>query len=119
MVLYLTKKLSYLASPLKQIQNDTRETAAIQICKELIDEGAFLAIHDPKVEEENICNALKEINREHWEYVYDLNSAFKNADAIVILTEWQDYANLKWGAIGIQMRKPSWLFDARSIVNPS
>ena len=91
----------------------------IQICKELIDEGAILAIHDPKVEEKNICNALKEINRERWEYVIDLDSAFKNADAIVILTEWQDYANLKWGSIAIQMRKPSWLFDARSIVNPS
>ena len=29
--------------------NDTRESAAIQICKDLLDEGAILYIHDPKV----------------------------------------------------------------------
>ena len=38
--------------------NDTRESSAIQICKDLIQEGALLHIHDPKVISEQICNDL-------------------------------------------------------------
>ena len=38
--------------------NDTRESAAIQICKDLIDEGAKLFIHDPKVCPEQITKDL-------------------------------------------------------------
>ena len=34
--------------------NDTRESAAISICKDLIEEGSHLQIHDPKVEESQI-----------------------------------------------------------------
>ena len=44
--------------PLKQIQNDTRESPAIKVCKDLINEGAFLSIHDPKVLEEQIKEDL-------------------------------------------------------------
>ena len=38
--------------------NDTRESAAITICKDLIDEGAILAIHDPKVDPNQIAKDL-------------------------------------------------------------
>ena len=34
--------------------NDTRESAAIQICKDLLEEGAQLIIHDPKVDSKQI-----------------------------------------------------------------
>ena len=44
------KKISVLGFAFKANTNDTRESAAIQICKNLIDEGAHLIIHDPKVD---------------------------------------------------------------------
>ena len=39
------------------------------------------------------------------------------ADAVVILTEWRDYASLDWEAIAAVMRRPAWLFDARAIAD--
>ena len=38
--------------------NDTRESAAINICKDLLEEGAVLFIHDPKVEKIQIAKDL-------------------------------------------------------------
>ena len=43
------KKISILGFAFKANTNDTRESAAINICKDLIEEGAFLSIYDPKV----------------------------------------------------------------------
>ena len=41
----------------------------------------------------------------------------KDADALVILTEWDDYMKINWASAGLLMRKPAWIFDVRSIVN--
>mgnify|MGYP003299343594 CR=1 FL=1 len=40
------------------------------------------------------------------------------ADAFVVLTEWEEYSKINWGKISKKMRKPSWIFDARSIIPP-
>ena len=46
--------------------------------------------------------------------VYD---AAKGADAIVVLTEWEEYSNLDWNLISKIMRQPAWIFDSRNILN--
>ena len=48
------KKIVVLGFAFKSNTNDTRESAAIQICKDLLDEGAYLKIHDPKVDPKQI-----------------------------------------------------------------
>ena len=45
----VTGKIVVLGFAFKANTNDTRESAAIQICKDLIDEGADIWIHDQKV----------------------------------------------------------------------
>jgi UDPglucose 6-dehydrogenase len=40
------------------------------------------------------------------------------ADAVLVLTEWQDYRNLNWLALADRMRKPAWVFDARAVADP-
>ena len=52
------KKIVILGFAFKANTNDTRESAAIRICKDLIDEGAELFIHDPKVNPSQIENDL-------------------------------------------------------------
>ena len=44
------KKIAILGFAFKANTNDTRESSAIEICKDLLEEGANLIIHDPKVE---------------------------------------------------------------------
>jgi UDPglucose 6-dehydrogenase len=39
------------------------------------------------------------------------------ADAVLILTEWTSFAELNWHDLAGRMRKPAWLFDARSIAD--
>ena len=123
------KKIAILGFAFKANTNDTRESAAIQICKDLIDEGAILSIYDPKVSKkqilrdldlvenfEEISKEFSKLNKSHvTENIYD---GFKNADAIVILTEWSDFSNIDWKIAYKLMRKPGWVFDSRSIVNP-
>ena len=36
----------------------------------------------------------------------------------MVLTEWQEYSEINWNIVSHQMRKPAWVFDARSVLNP-
>ena len=125
------KKIVILGFAFKANTNDTRESAAIKICKDLIEEGAQIIIHDPKVSskqiefdleikptilgnEENIPSLNN--NFGGWEFRKDLN-IFDDAHAILVLTEWDEYRNINWDSISKKMVKPAWVFDARSIIN--
>ncbi len=125
------KKIVVLGFSFKGDTNDTRESAAIQICKDLLDESALLFIHDPKVTKNQIARDLetKPTNMKTlkndifledgaWTYVEDLENAFFDADAVVVLTEWKEYMNVNWEIAAKRMRKPSWIFDSRSIIDP-
>ena len=125
-----TKKIGVLGFAFKANTNDTRESAAIQICKDLLEEGADLYIHDPKVSfkqieidlgikqkipgDENKINSHS-ICEGNWFFVNNHLDAFDNVDAIIILTEWDIYKEIDWNTISKKMRKPGWVFDARSI----
>ena len=125
------KKISILGFAFKANTNDTRESAAIQICKDLIEEGAELIIHDPKVNANQIAIDLRlkplsdekvnsDINLSSnggWRFTKDLYSSFIGADACLILTEWETYSNIDWIKASKTMRKPAWVFDARSIAD--
>ena len=54
-----------------------------------------------------------------WQFEKNIKSASKNSDAIVVLTEWKEYAEIDWRLISKSMRSPGWVFDARSILMPS
>ena len=115
-----SKKIVLLGFSFKSNTNDIRESPSITIAKDLLENGANLYIHDPKVSESQILNAMKKAITNSTEgecfFSKDLNSVFIDADAIVILTEWDDYFNISWKNVCKLMRKPSWLFDSRGIV---
>ena len=118
------KKIAILGFAFKANTNDTRESSAIQICKDLIEEGAILYIHDPKVNNSQIERDLNKINKKDssekkWFKIESLDKAFYKADAAVILTEWGEYAEINWSKASNAMRKPAWVFDTRSILNPT
>ena len=126
-----SKKICILGFAFKANTNDTRESAAITICKDLLAEGALLYINDPKVTceqiafnlEKNANNSIKEIDNNstsnfesEWCFVENIIPFFKDADAAIILTEWEDYAKMDWKFISKEMRKPAWIFDSRSLL---
>ena len=126
------KKIVILGFAFKANTNDTRESPAINVCRDLLEEGASLTIHDPKVTLDQInfdlkFNSSKNLVAQNnnsidlegkWHKENDLSACFKDADAVVLLTEWSEYRNINWKEVSSNMRKPSWVFDTRSIINP-
>ena len=113
------KKIGILGFSFKANTNDTRESPSIQICKDLIEEGANLRIYDPKVNNIQIENDLgqKQFTDDDgsWISCESAIDAAKEADAIVIATEWKEFKSLDWSQISSVMRSPKWLFDTRGV----
>jgi len=117
------KKINILGFAFKSNTNDTRESSAIKICKNLLEEGAILYIHDPKVNKEQISkdlpikNIIDPKESTNWFFSNKIEETAAGADAIVVLTEWEEYKNIDWNSVIKKMAKPAWVFDSRSIVN--
>ncbi len=117
------KKILILGFSFKPDTNDTRESPAIEISKDLIENGAELLINDPIVSKMQIEMdlGLKEFENNNrnigkWQFISDINKAADNADAIVVVTEWEKYKNLNWRKLSDLLRRPSWIFDTRGII---
>jgi UDPglucose 6-dehydrogenase len=52
-----------------------------------------------------------------WQPVADPCAAVCGADAVLLLTEWQQFRQLDWPALAALMRPPAWLFDARAVAD--
>jgi UDPglucose 6-dehydrogenase len=124
------KRLAVLGFAFKGDTNDTRESPAIRICLDLIEEGAHLAIYDPKVCSSQITADLgqAEAGQEQiptqpcqgegrWQLARSADEAARGADAVLILTEWREFRQLDWAALAPSMRQPAWLFDGRAIAD--
>ena len=110
------KKISILGFSFKANTNDTRESPAIQICSDLLEEGARLSIYDPKVNLNQIFKDLNTYKNNNVEKAKTIDESISNADAVVILTEWKIFKTLDWENLYNSMRKPAWLFDTRGII---
>ena len=118
------KKIAILGFAFKANTNDIRESPSISICKDLIEEGAHLSIYDPKVEDSKIddeFNKLQKISFDqcigNWQICSSIQEAAFESDAIVVLTEWDEFLNINWQSLINIMRKPAWLFDTRSCID--
>ena len=120
------KKIAILGFAFKENTNDTRESPAISICNNLINEGAYLSIHDEKVSESTIRKDLKmdEFNtsnvkiedKNNWDFEPNIYKTMVNADAVILLTQWSAYKNLEWEKVSRIVKNPFWVFDTRSIL---
>ncbi len=111
------KRIGVLGFAFKADTNDTRESPAIRICKGLLEEGAMLQIVDPKVSESQMAMDLGQpagAGECSWQQVPDVLQAAAGADALLLLTEWQQFTQIDWPAVAAVMRRPAWLFDARA-----
>jgi len=117
------KKIAFLGWAFKKDTNDTRESAAIYVANDLINEQALIAVYDPKVLRNKILSDLDTLetrssdanasNILSFDNPYD---ACKDAHAIAILTEWDEFAEYDWQRIFDSMKRPSFIFDGRNIL---
>ena len=118
------KKIAMLGWAFKKDTNDTRESAAIYVADYLLSEQAELVVYDPKVEPEQIYADLDRLNtrseqdnRRLVKVVDDPMEACKDAHAIAVLTEWDEFKQLDWSQVYQNMLKPAFLFDGRRLLD--
>jgi UDPglucose 6-dehydrogenase len=118
------KKIAFLGWAFKKDTNDTRESAAIYVANDLINEHAKIAVYDPKVSHKKVLNDLDYLERRTAEKNANAISSFdspyeacKSAHAIAVLTEWDEFVHYDWQKIYDGMLKPAFVFDGRNILN--
>lgn len=118
------KKIAFLGWAFKKDTNDTRESAAIYVANDLINENAKIAVFDPKVSEKQVLSDLDYLetrtsneNRNTIKSYDNYLDACKNAHAIAILTEWEEFKDYDWLAIYNNMQKPAFVFDGRNLLD--
>ena len=118
------KKIVFYGWAFKKDTNDTRESAAIYVADALLEERAHIVVYDPKVTEETIYGDLDylgtrspEENRQLLTVVNDPMEASKEAHAIAVMTEWDEFKAYNWQEIFENMLKPAFVFDGRRILD--
>ncbi|KAL9999858.1 putative UDP-glucose 6-dehydrogenase [Helianthus debilis subsp. tardiflorus] len=128
------KKIGILGFSFKKDTGDTRETPAIDVCKGLLNDKAQLVIYDPQVPETQIFKDLstpkfdwdqlgstiqitEDVVAQSVKVVHNAYEATKDAHAICILTEWDEFKSLDYQKIYNNMPKPAYMFDGRNVVD--
>ncbi|CAF2398759.1 unnamed protein product [Rotaria sp. Silwood2] len=118
------KKIAIYGFAFKKDTADTRESSSIYVCRYLLAEGASLHIYDPKVSVQRIFLDLSEQTgktetdlRNHVQIANDAYEAAKDSHALVICTEWDEFKQLDYQLIYSTMKKPSFIFDGRLILD--
>ena len=112
------KKIAIFGFAFKADTGDTRETPAGTVARLLNDEHVCLSITDPKA----IQNAKKDLEDllgtpTPPTYTSDPYVAAKDADAILLMTDWSEYPALDWTKLYKSMRKPALVFDTRNCLD--
>ena len=118
------KKIAFLGWAFKKDTNDTRESAAIYVADDLINEQAKIAVFDPKVDDVQVYADLDYLqtrsgdkNKKSVTVFEDPYEACRSAHAIAIMTEWDEFITYDWQRIYDNMQKPAFIFDGRNLLN--
>ncbi|XP_064103203.1 UDP-glucose 6-dehydrogenase-like isoform X1 [Macrobrachium nipponense] len=119
------KTLAVFGFAFKKNTGDTRESPAIYVCSHLLEEGARLNIFDPKVEpkqiEQDLTSADVTSDPERVLSLVNIYSdpyeAVKDAHAIAVLTEWDEFKTYNYEKMLSIMKKPAFIFDGRKILD--
>jgi UDPglucose 6-dehydrogenase len=86
---------------------------AIDLAKEMLEEGASVKAHDPKA----LHTAQALLSHASLSMHQDPYETAVGADALVIATEWNEFKFLDWARIRDSMRTPI-VFDGRNLLQP-
>jgi UDPglucose 6-dehydrogenase len=126
------KQIAIWGFAFKKDTNDVRESAAIHVCRDLLEERARLVIYDPRVTEEEIRSELRLIFTDNLGVLSDKHERLINnnvrvaknsyeaaagAHAIAVLTEWDEFKSINFERVLSNMHRPAFLFDGRNILD--
>src|SRR5476651_646865 len=111
------KRIAILGFAFKKDTNDTRESAAISVCRDLLSEQARVVVYDPKVPAAEIKRDVlgAGVDNPRLAVAATPYEAAQGAHALAITTEWDEFKTLDYGRIYASMAKPAFLFDGRNV----
>lgn len=107
----LGKRITVLGAAFKPESDDVRDSPALSIAAQLQLQGAVVTVTDPKA----LANAAKRFPELHFEP--ELQDAMSQADALLLLTEWEQYRDLDPYALHGRVASPR-ILDGRNVLNP-
>jgi len=120
------KKIAIFGFAFKKDTGDTRETAAVYVMKDLLEERANLNVYDPQVKRDVMMeefsytvNVTDRTMPGFEQLVTTCSSALEaatGAHAIAVMTEWDEFAALDYQQVYNVMSKPAFIFDGRNIL---
>ena len=113
------KKIAILGFAFKKDTNDTRESAAIAVCRDLLAEHARVTVYDPKVPADEIRSDVlgKGIANDRLTVAASAYEAAQGAHALAVVTEWDEFRALDFARIHAGMQQPAFVFDGRNILD--
>jgi len=106
------KTVTVLGLAFKPNTDDLRDAKSIEIVEQLIQGGATVRAYDP-VAQENFRKLFPDIS--YWNNAYE---AADGADAVLIVTEWNEFKQLNLDRLRSVVKRPL-IFDGRNIYDPS
>jgi UDPglucose 6-dehydrogenase len=106
------KHVGVLGLAFKPNTDDIRFAPAIEVVRRLLSEGADVRATDP-VAMERARAVLPGVT-----FLKDPHDVAKNADALLLLTEWNEYRQLDWRRVQEEMARPL-VLDARNMLSPA
>lgn len=116
------KKIALFGYAFKANTGDTRETPAGSVARMLHEERVRLVITDPQAlanAKKDLCDLSGTVQRGDGSvaFIADPYRAAKEADAVLVMTDWDEYRRLDWAKIYRSMRKPALVFDTRNCLD--
>lgn len=106
----LGKRITVLGAAFKPESDDVRDSPALSIAAQLQLQGAVVTVTDPKA----IDNAARRFPELHYEV--NVERAVQRADAILLLTEWEQYRELDPYALAASVSDPR-ILDGRNVLD--
>src|SRR6266436_2282542 len=107
------KKIAVWGLTFKPDTDDVRSSVAIELVDAMLREGAHVAVYDPKgMEKARELKAIADAK-----FAASALEAVDGAEALVIATEWNEFANVDLAALKKRMTTPI-VFDGRNLLNP-
>ncbi|HTD01293.1 MAG: UDP-glucose 6-dehydrogenase [Verrucomicrobia bacterium 13_1_20CM_4_55_9] len=107
------KKIAVWGLTFKPDTDDVRSSVAIELVDTMLREGAHVTVYDPKgMEKARELKAIADAK-----FAASALEAVDGAEALVIATEWNEFANVDLTALKRRMTTPI-VFDGRNLLNP-
>jgi len=106
------KRFAVWGLAFKPNTDDMREAPSVAIIKKLLQLGATVSAYDPAANE-----TAKFYLRDSITYVENEYETLENADALLVLTEWNEFRNPDFGLLKSKLNRPV-VFDGRNIFEP-